>query len=85
MFYPLLILLMMDEGSAQPPSLSQPHATEHVQHFENNVRPLLHEYCLKCHGPEKQWAGLRLDSRLAILKGGDSGPAAIHMILTPVC
>ena len=77
MFYPLLILLMMDEGSAQPPSLSQPSATEHVQHFENNVRPLLHEYCLKCHGSEKQWAGLRLDSRQAILKGGDSGPAAI--------
>lgn len=47
------------------------------QFFENRIRPLLAESCLKCHGPEKQWAGLRLDSRDAILAGGESGPAVI--------
>jgi hypothetical protein len=46
-----------------------------VEHFESHVRPLLVENCLNCHGPKKQWAGLRLDSREAILRGGDSGPA----------
>lgn len=50
---------------------------EQLRHFETNVRPILDEHCLKCHGSTKQWAGLRLDSREAILKGGDSGPAAV--------
>jgi hypothetical protein len=45
--------------------------------FEKKIRPLLHAQCLKCHGPEKQKAGLRLDSRNALLKGGDSGPALV--------
>ncbi|MDX2037448.1 MAG: DUF1549 domain-containing protein [Isosphaeraceae bacterium] len=43
--------------------------------FEKQVRPILSEKCFSCHGPEKQKGGLRLDSREAILQGGDSGPA----------
>src|SRR5687768_10566710 len=43
--------------------------------FEKNVRPLLVDNCLNCHGPKKQMAGLRLDGRDAMLKGGDTGPA----------
>lgn len=42
--------------------------------FENYVRPLLVEKCQSCHG-EKAKGGLRLNSREALLKGGDSGPA----------
>ena len=45
------------------------------QFFEKQVRPLLAEHCFRCHGPEKQRGELRLDSRKAILEGGDSGPA----------
>lgn len=45
--------------------------------FENDVRPLLVEYCITCHGPRKSEAGLRLDQRATILKGGDTGPAMI--------
>ena len=30
---------------------------------------------MACHGPEKQKGGLRLDSRQAWQRGGDSGPA----------
>src|SRR5438874_2394739 len=43
--------------------------------FEKRIRPVLHASCLPCHGPEKTKAGLRLDSRGALLRGGDSGPA----------
>ena len=32
---------------------------------------------MKCHGAEKQKGGLRLDSREAALKGGDTGPALV--------
>ena len=45
--------------------------------FEKKVRPLLATHCFGCHGPEKQESGLRLDSREAILHGGDTGPAAL--------
>ncbi len=50
---------------------------EQVRFFETKVRPVLVEHCVKCHGPEKQKAGLRLDSRAAVLAGGDTGPAVV--------
>jgi cytochrome c553 len=43
--------------------------------FERHVRPILVAKCLACHGPRKQESGLRLDSRAALLRGGDRGPA----------
>jgi hypothetical protein len=46
--------------------------------FEKQVRPLLIERCLECHGDKKPKAGLRLTSRANLLKGGDSGPAAVE-------
>ena len=46
------------------------------EYFERHVRPLLAENCFGCHAEKKQEGGLRLDSRAAILAGGDSGPAA---------
>src|SRR5262249_23605184 len=45
--------------------------------FEQKVRPLLVAQCLECHGEKKQEGGLRLDSRPAILKGNESGPAIV--------
>ncbi len=43
--------------------------------FENRIRPVLAGVCVRCHGPQKQSGGLRLDSREAIEKGGGSGAA----------
>jgi hypothetical protein len=49
---------------------------EQVAFFEKAVRPVLTARCLKCHGGgPKIKGGLRLDSRAAILRGGDLGPA----------
>ena len=47
--------------------------------FEKRVRPLLVQRCFECHSAkaEKLKGGLLLDSREAILTGGDSGPAAV--------
>ncbi len=45
--------------------------------FEKEVRPILANFCMECHGTQKQKGGLRLDSRDAVLKGGDSGPAIV--------
>ncbi len=47
------------------------------EEFEKRIRPLLAERCFECHGAKKQSGGLRLDSRAALLKGGDSGPVLV--------
>ena len=45
--------------------------------FEKEVLPVLKKRCFECHGPEKQKSGLRVDSRAALLKGGDFGAAIV--------
>ena len=45
------------------------------EYFEKKVRPILVANCISCHGKEKQKADLRLDSREAMLKGGENGPS----------
>ncbi len=50
-------------------------ADDAEQFFETRIRPVLVESCFRCHGGGKVSAGLRLDSRAALLQGGDSGPA----------
>ena len=50
---------------------------QETEFFEKNIRPVLSEQCYKCHGPEKQKAALRVDSRAALLKGTDDGPVVV--------
>jgi hypothetical protein len=45
--------------------------------FEEEVRPLLAERCVRCHGDGASKAGLKLTSRASLLAGGESGPAAV--------
>ena len=54
-----------------------PNDPDRYDRFYDRVLPVLQTRCLSCHGPDKQKGGLRLDSRAALLKGGDTGPAAI--------
>ena len=48
-----------------------------AEFFEKEIRPLLVARCVECHGANKQSGGLRLDTREAVLRGGDSGPALV--------
>ncbi len=48
-----------------------------IEHFEKEVRPILVNRCQECHGGTKQKGGLRLDSRGALISGGNSGPAIV--------
>ncbi len=41
--------------------------------FTKDIRPILSENCYKCHGPDNQESGLRLDKKETALKGGDRG------------
>ena len=38
--------------------------------FENDILPLFQDYCMDCHGPDKQKSGFRTDRRVHLLKGG---------------
>ena len=45
--------------------------------YETDILPLFEDYCYDCHGPDKQKSGFRTDRRAHLLKGGDSGLAAL--------
>jgi mono/diheme cytochrome c family protein len=70
LLFPLTISFAVVNAIAAP-------APEQLEFFEKKVRPVLAEQCYKCHGPEKQKADLRVDSRDALLKPGEDGPAII--------
>ena len=50
---------------------------EQAAFFETKIRPLLIESCFSCHSKDASLGGLRLDSRAAILKGGDTGTSLV--------
>jgi hypothetical protein len=47
--------------------------------FEDRIRPVLVKHCYRCHSARapKVRGGLRVDTRAALLEGGDSGPAVV--------
>ena len=45
--------------------------------FARDIQPILAAACYKCHGPDTQESGLRLDVRKAALDGADSGPVIV--------
>ncbi len=45
--------------------------------YNRDVRPILTEHCIACHGAKKQRGSFRLDSAQALRLGGNSGPAVV--------
>ena len=52
---------------------------EQLEFFEKKIRPVLVEHCYECHaaGAKILQAGLRVDHRAGLLKGGDSGASIV--------
>src|SRR5205809_7951172 len=67
-FRPIPVLLL---------AVALPAMAEQPMDFDRDVRPLLEQHCFKCHGPEKQKGGLRLDTKESAFKTGESGDQAI--------
>ncbi|HEV3340756.1 MAG TPA: c-type cytochrome domain-containing protein, partial [Pirellulales bacterium] len=63
----------LTEAPAEEPAAS----AEQIEFFEKEVRPLLVENCQKCHSSQVHKGNLRLDSKAAVLTGGDTGPAVM--------
>jgi mono/diheme cytochrome c family protein len=57
-------------GSTAQAADAAPANPEGLKLFEAKIRPILHEHCVGCHGPDKQKGKLRLDTREGLLKGG---------------
>lgn len=72
--FPIILLI-----SCLAASPAQSMDQEKLNFFESKIRPVLVESCYKCHSVEsgKDKGGLLVDSREALLKGGDSGPAIV--------
>jgi len=45
--------------------------------FQQDIAPIFEERCWHCHGEDEAELGLRLDRQPQMLRGGDSGLAAI--------
>lgn len=66
----LIVLLLGSSAFAQSTG---------VKFFESKIRPVLVKHCYECHSSKsgKAKGGLKLDSRDAMLRGGDTGPAVV--------
>jgi len=69
-----LILVLLAALAAAGGRATAAETAEQSEFFETKVRPVLADNCFRCHGPEKQKGGLRLDSRAALRKGTDESP-----------
>jgi mono/diheme cytochrome c family protein len=70
LFYSAALTLTV-RAAELPPAASRP------VDFVKDIQPLLTDACLKCHGPEKQKNGYRVDVKSIALKGGDTHGVAI--------
>jgi hypothetical protein len=71
----LVALSLLSVAHTAEPALSK----KDTAFFETKIRPILSEQCYKCHShsADKIKGGLLLDSRDALLLGGNSGPAVV--------
>ena len=60
------------DASKLPPASDKKGLT-----FEKDIKPLLEKSCVKCHSGEKPKSKYRMDSLASVIKGGESGDAAI--------
>ncbi len=63
------------------PALARAQGSDRAgnEFFETKIRPALEAHCYECHSTKsgKARGGLKVDSRDALLTGGDTGPAVV--------
>ncbi len=66
-----------DKASSETEEIKQKNVN--FDFFERKIRPVLVEHCYACHSSEGKQieGGLRVDSREALRRGGESGPAVL--------
>ena len=62
------------------PKVTEKHAADMAKGlvlFKSDVRAVLKQHCVKCHGGDKTRGEFDLTTRKGLLKGGDEGPAIV--------
>ena len=72
----LLVGAVLRAGQLPVLATGTPAPAQDATLFETRIRPLLAANCFACHG-ESAMAGLRVDSRAGLLRGGETGPAIV--------
>ena len=54
-----------------------PPPAKHEINFKREIWPLLKKHCVKCHGPDQQKSGYRIDNKELAFEGGEMGEAII--------
>lgn len=69
----LQIAFYLAIGAGMTPIATAQDAAAPSPNFDQHIKPILRQHCLKCHGDDKQEADLNLQSYAALLRGGSSG------------
>ena len=80
MRFVLFVLLGWSASLLAAPKVSEKHAAQMAKGltlFKSDVRALLKQHCVKCHGGDKIRGDLDLTTRAGLLKGGEEGPSII--------
>ena len=80
MRFVLFVFLGWSASLLAAPKVSEKHAVEMAKGlalFKSDVRVLLKQHCVKCHGGDKIRGDLDLSTRAGLLKGGEEGPSII--------
>jgi len=75
--YRFLTFILLFAAAAPETRADEPISAADLEFFEKRVRPVLIEHCYDCHSADERSGGLKVDSRHAILKGGDTGPSIV--------
>ena len=71
--------MSMDDGMMMGGAEHARFSQDEIHYFESKVRPLLIGACSGCHSDNgsRIRAGFEVDTRVSMLRGGDSGPGIV--------
>jgi hypothetical protein len=67
----------LDAFAAVAVATKLPPAASQKVDFTKDIQPILADRCYECHGPEKQKADLRWDTKASVFKIGEHGPIIV--------
>jgi mono/diheme cytochrome c family protein len=73
----LIVLGLAGVSLAAFAAKPQPQDAASPEFYTAQVQPILQKNCYQCHAGEAHRGGLSIDTRAALLKGGNDGPAIV--------
>ena len=75
----LTLFLSGTNAADKKPDMSKvpPASTKKDVTYDKDIKPLLDKSCVKCHSGDKPKSKYRMDTLANVIKGGESGDAAV--------